>query len=457
MPRITSLAICALLLAASSTLLGGCGQPDPRPNIVLIVMDTLRADRLGSDGYERPLTPAMDAFAEQAVVYGNAYATAPWTLPSHASLFTGLLATQHGARTYKNAQGEIALAPLPAENVTLAEILKDEGYKTGAFIANDGFMTPRYQLDQGFDVYEVNPVRARELNRDIARWVDRAGKGPFFLFVNYMDTHRVYNTEPRPGLLPQPAVQDQGQLLDRLIDAVMPADGSPVPEHLVQQVVDQYDTSVANLDEQVGRLLAHLERRGLAENTIVILTSDHGEYLGEHDLVEHSKDVYEEAVRVPLLIRWPGEDTAVGRVDECTSLAALPVMLLTRLPGDEALARLHPQAHRPGQTPVVTENFYTRRRDFNDPRWGHRFDRERAAIYDWPYKLISSSTDAPELYKLDTDPGELDDLAAAEPERVQQLLGRLESLREAQANPAAAPSDSPLSEREKRRLRSLGY
>ncbi len=448
--------LLAVFFLVPMPLLTSCDQAPDRPNVVLIVMDTLRADHLGCHGYEREVSPEIDTFAAGSDVYDHAYATAPWTVPSHGSLFTGKLPFRHGAHTYKSDERGIMVAPLPESHVTLAEVFSAEGYRTGAFVANDAFLGERFQFDQGFATYHVEPVHADRLNRRAAQWLREDRGTPFFMFMNFMDTHRIYNTLPRPGLLPEPAVQDQGELLDALYEAAMPAD-RPVSGELVARVTDQYDTAVANLDEQIGVLLDFLRDEGVLDETIVVLTSDHGEFLGEHHLVEHSKHVYEEVVHVPLMVRMPGQSQG-ERIETPVSLADVPDMLFDRMPPGFAAEHRAEFSRDPDRDPLIVENYYTRRKDLENPAWRDRFDCVRTAIYDWPHKAITASNGERELYRLDVDPGEANDLADQEPRRLQRMVDELLSFMEERGRPGTPDiPDKPLSEREIRRLKSLGY
>jgi arylsulfatase A-like enzyme len=293
------------------------------------------------------------------------------------------------------------------------------------------------------------------LNEKVFDWLASVRGQPFFLFVNYIDTHRPYNTTPRPGFLEKPAIRDGGELLDRLYEAVMPGSG-PVPSGLAQAVVDQYDTSIANVDEQFGVLIDRLRMLGLYDRTMLIVTSDHGEFFGEHHLVEHSKDVYQEVIWTPLIIKNP-DQTVARTVETLTSSMDIPGLILSQLPDE--LAAPHRQAFpgAPGNHPVITEIYYTRQKDLFHPVWGHRFQRIRTAIYDWPFKYIHSTDEHHELYRLDVDAEESRNLVEEEPQVATQLEQRLQALRRAQ-DPAREPVDlPPLSEEQIKRLKALGY
>lgn len=453
------------LVGTVSGLLNACAPreaepaPRPPPNLLLIVLDTLRADHLGCYGYARNTSPRIDALASGATLYRRAVATAPWTVPTHASLFTGMFPFEHGAHTYKGSAPADVIHPLHESHVTLAEVLRNEGYTTAAFVANAGYLDPWFQLNQGFDTYQVKYVWSPAVNQRAFEWLDRNGDEPFFLFLNYMDTHRVYNTTPRPGFLETPAVRDRGALLDALIDRVLPAE-ELLPEDLARRVIDQYDTAVANVDEAVGALLDKLVAMGLYEQTMIVLTSDHGEYFGEHHLVEHSKDIYQPALEVPLIIKAPGQRT--GSIDDgLVSSVDVPRLVLSQFPTELSAkcAGLFPNA--PGNHAVVSENYFTRAKDLYNKRWGHRFNRIRTAIYEWPYKYIRSSDGRHELYNLPDDPAELNNLLAAEPQIAARLAARLETFqsRRRSAGGSVGTTSAPAEPDEELldRLRSLGY
>jgi arylsulfatase A-like enzyme len=318
-------------------------------------------------------------------------------------------------------------------------------------VANAGYLAKRYGCDQGFDTYRVGRAPASHKNRQAFEWLEGRAGGPLFLFLNYMDAHRPYNTTPRPGFS---APRDDG-LIVRLYDAVMPGT-APVPAALRQQVIDQYDLAIANLDQEVGRLLDRFRELGLYDDAVVVITSDHGEYFGEHHLVEHSKEVYQQALHVPLLVKAPGQ--RAGRVlDTVVSSVDVPRLVLEHFPASrrERLQALFPYA--PGNHPVLAEIYYTRTKDLFHPLWGHRFDRVRTALLDWPIKLIESSDGRHELYDLAADPRESSSLFETRRDLAERLSARLAGFR--RAHPAHPMPDAarPLSPDEEEELRSLGY
>jgi arylsulfatase A-like enzyme len=446
-----------MLAAFAAAGMGACarGGPERAPNVVLITLDTVRRDHLGCYGYARATSPALDAFAAVATRYNHAIATSSWTVPTHASLFTGLFAFEHGAHAFEVPAGTINnVNPLPAGAHTLAEALWGRGYTTGAVVANEAYLSPRWQLNQGFETYDARRAYAPGVNERVFRWLDAVHERPFFLFVNYIDAHRPYNTRPRPGVTPRPVTQDNGELLDSLVAAVMPGTGE-VPAELAARVIDQYDTAVANLDDALGALIERLRRLGVYDNTVIVVTSDHGEYFGEHHLVEHSKDIYQEGLIVPLIVKAPGQTE--GAVDErVTASTDVPRAILENFPEDwhDVLAQF-PDA--PGAGDVIAEIYYTRTKDLFDPRWGHRFQRIRTALYDGPYKLIASSDGGHELYRLDTDPREANNLFEAEPDAARRLMTRLQDVFAGRTASEERVDQAPLSDEELKRLRSLGY
>jgi len=421
-------------------LLASCGPRDggsPEPGweglaapggevprtVVLVSLDTLRADHLSLYGYARPTSPQLEDLARRATVYTQARSTAPWTLPAHASLFTGLYPFQHGANFVAGTLGQRATSLAP-EAETLAEVLRGRGYRTGAVVANAGFLDPVYRLDQGFDTYDVERDVAGGIVARALGWLDAQGDAPVFLFLNFMDTHRPYNCAPRAGFTDYGTGRDSGKRLKRLRRALMRGD-SELPADTLAELVEQYDTAIANLDEGLGTLFDGLRARGRFERALIVVTSDHGEFLGEHALIEHAKDVYEPVLRVPLIVRPPGGIT--GTVDgRPISLAHVPGLILSYvLDGPRELASSHFAAWPRGG--VLAEQIDSNPADMQDA-WLERLQRVRRAYYREGVKVIESSDGEHELYDLTVDPGELHDLVAEEPERAAALRAELAAL-----------------------------
>ena len=277
-----TLPICALVV----TLTTGCDRGSNskprggsvRPNVVVITVDTLRADRLGCYGYGPARTPHTDKLADEGVRVAHAIAPTPITLPSHTTIFTGLEPPAHGVR--ENASFEV-----PDEAVTLAERLKAEGYRTQAFISAI-VLHRTYNLDQGFDGYDdrlwgsdpesifmMRERSAEETMNGVLDWLDASSSNeePFFLWLHLFDPHAPY----------APPSQDAAK--------------TPTP----------YDGEIAAVDRQIGRLVRALEDKGALDDTILVFTSDHGESLGDHGEATHAVFIYESTVRVPLIVRYP--------------------------------------------------------------------------------------------------------------------------------------------------------
>jgi len=299
--------------------------PLRRPNIVLITLDTVRADHLSAYGYQRPTTPNLDRLASHGVLFEQAIAPSSWTLPSLASIFTGLLPHQHGANIF---------SPLYAGPRTLAEILASYGYETAGVNAN-GFGFPDRGLDQGFEIYNdggaslpynlvstlvgkavlqpiyLNAVRpdmyfrreARDVNRDVFHWLRGRSNRPYFLFINYFDAHDPY-------LAPPPYDRRFGQASKSAVRRVSFTRGFPLNPPLApeenESLITGYDNSLAFLDDQVDKLLRSLAASPDWANTIVIVTSDHGESFGDHGQYLHGRSLYREQLHVPLILAGLG-------------------------------------------------------------------------------------------------------------------------------------------------------
>jgi arylsulfatase A-like enzyme len=438
----------------------GAGCASSPPDVVLVVLDTVRADHLGAHGYARATSPNYDALARGADLYTAARATAPWTLPSHGSLFTGLLPFEHGAEAQLDAKSGalVDAPPLREELLTLAEALAAEGYETRGVVANPIYLGPRSGLAQGFESWEVLPAGANDwssaMHRVFARLRDRDAARPLFLFVNLMDAHRPYNVAS-PGWrfgLPAPDPAEPGALLDELVEAVMLRGDSDAA--LVRRVTTQYDLGVANADRGLGALLARLEAIGRLDGALVVVTSDHGEYLAEHGLVEHSKDVYEPALWVPLLVKRPGQTR--GRViDRPFSLADVPRLVAAELPAPLA-SRLARSLPDPSGAAPMAELRYTRPKDLLAP-YGARFARIRTVLYEDGWKLIRSSDGAHELYDLRGDPAERANRFRDEASRAARMLAETErrvALREFRGPWPEPHAPTP---EEEQALRALGY
>lgn len=349
---------------------GSSSIPSEAPNVLLIVLDTVRADATSLNGSERDTTPNLAAFAERGARFERAIASSSWTLPSHASLFTG------------RWSWELNVGPdraLDDRYPTLAEYLGGKGYATAGFVANSTFCTAEYGLSRGFGHYEdfvLSPLEAlrasslgwllsrrlmpiadrlatatreeashplewrthrktaEEINRNALRWIEKQPGRPFFVFLNYIDAHDPYlvpDGAQRPFSGRPSTLAERRELRDWI--AEVPRERSP--EHL-QLARDAYDDCLAYLDGQIGALLDDLKRLGRLDNTVVVITSDHGEHFGERErdgfpLAGHRLTVYQPEVHVPLAIVAPGRVEVGTVVAEAVSLRDLPATLIDLL------------------------------------------------------------------------------------------------------------------------------
>jgi arylsulfatase A-like enzyme len=428
-------------------------DPPKTADVVVIVLDTVRADRLGFYGYGGGTTPHLDAWAKGARVYDQMVSDGDWTLPSHASLFTGRPAISHGA--HGTPLGGDLASPLRKGSATVARALRDAGYRTVGIAANQAFLHSMWGLSQGFDVWlceSLRPDRRRlpyvsgdRITAMAETVLSRPRDAPLFLFLNYMDAHAPWL--PRHGYVEDPEAIRRDLLpynggwtttTERLM-----ADGVEAPT-AERAWSEAYDSSLRFLDEQVGELLERLPSLGIGPEDYVFLLSDHGEYLGEHHLVEHSKDLYEQVLRVPLAVVGPGYTP--GR-------DATPVQthdLADRILAAAGQEPLEGAVHT-GQL-QVSELYYARHRDLKNARYGKRFDRIRRAFRLGPHKLLLGSDDSREAYDLSVDPQEATSVLDAP--WVPELEAEAEAWLAAQpkAPPAAAQGAADLET-----LRALGY
>jgi arylsulfatase A-like enzyme len=441
--------IAAFLLLAPLSVVG-CSPSGPPRNVILITLDALTAGHLGVYGYGRNTSPYIDAFAQQATRYTRAYSASTWTLPGHASLFTGKYPFEHGARTFKTGPESTSRRALAEEHRTLAEVFHDAGFRTAAFVGNTAYLSPRWNLDQGFDSYQNERLKGGEMNERVLAWLEESASAPFFLFINYMDTHSPYNTAPpseRPDWLAHVAHRRSWDIIKRL--NALTNGPEPFPEEDMKQLVDLYDISIANIDEHIHALFEELRVRELYDDTLIVLTSDHGEYLGAHQIVEHNKDVYEEALWVPLIVKHAGQRRG-ETVDTETSLVDVPQIILASFPPELRNADFPPRTE---PRPVIGESYY----EWPYEEWKLRFGRIRTAIYDWPHKFIHSSDGDHELYDLSSDRDEKTNLVLRNTELAGRLRANLEAVRPL-GEPDAAPDEAPeLTDEEIEELKALGY
>ena len=318
-------------------------------NVLLIVMDTVRAQNLSLYGYDRPTTPNLQELSKNGVVFDWAISPSSWTLPSHASMFTG---------RWLHELSVGVVTPLDDQYPTLAEVLASKGYLTAGFIANTFYCGNEFGLSRGFDHYEDYtksltqailytsladkaleklgvvigrnrfywPKTAEQVNSEFLHWLANHQTRPFFAFLNYIDAHDPYMPPDNfEGKFGSPEL--------RANPYTVPIDQRSQEE--IQAEIDAYDGSIAYLDHQIGQLMTELNWRGILENTLVIIVSDHGEQFNDHSLNGHSNSLYLQAIHVPLVILLPDQLSAGERVDATVSLRDLPATILDLITTDD--------------------------------------------------------------------------------------------------------------------------
>jgi arylsulfatase A-like enzyme len=406
----------SLLAVLLTALLACSGGEGGRPvNVMVIGLDTVRADHLGCYGYHRDTSPEIDRLAAEGTLFEYAVSHSPWTLPSFATVFTSLYPTQHRAGFVRSSMGR----GFP----TLGTILSDNGYSTGAII-NTAALNPVFGIDRGFEYYDVVPISAGRVadgtTRAALEWIDAQGENPFFVFVHYYDPHLPFSPPAPYDTLFDPDYS--GPLGSSFDPDFLPTDRMhgfekmmALPERDKQHIVALYDGEIAFADRAIGDLLDGLQARGLRENTLVVFMSDHGEEFFDHGGFAHGHTLYEELLRVPLIFSLPGRIPARSRVPNMVRLVDImpTVLALTgtetdaRMEGRDlnALFRGEPAAGPPQAGALLVDEAFSE---------GMLYGPEQKSITAYPYKLIRKMASGVEiLFDLYRDPGETENLAAA--------------------------------------------
>jgi arylsulfatase A-like enzyme/tetratricopeptide (TPR) repeat protein len=414
-----------LTISLACLLLLTCRETRHR-NVLVITIDTTRADHIGCYGFHLARTPNIDQLASEGLRASNAVSSAPITMPSHTSIFTGLYPPAHGVRD----NGAYALGE---EAVTLAERLRDQGYTTHAFVSAL-VLNRRYNLNQGFESYdddlwsEADPklfmIRSRRAPKTadhFLAWLDTWNKTkakPFFTWIHFFDPHQPYHPEPGDmGLAPS-----------------------------------AYDAEITSVDRAIGRIVQQLREDGQLDNTLLVVIADHGESLGEHGEQTHAIFVYDATVRVPLIIRapWllkPGVYGAPVRSVDLTPtiLDALGMPAPERIDGQSLLAAM--EGKQPGpELPQYSESLLSEVGFGMAPLY---------AVRDGGYKYIRAPR--PELYDLRKDPHELHNLVAELPRVAARLNGELTKIMEESGRHAVKAAASPMTKETEESLQALGY
>lgn len=270
-------------------------------NIILISLDTLRADHLSCYGYARDTTPNLDELTAESLLFQNAFSPAPWTLPAHGSVFTGLYPSFHNAYIPPDYTGIIdALSPL---NYTLAEMLKDAGYDTAGF-ASCIFVGERYGFDQGYDIYDESwKYSADKITKKGIDWLAKRGEKPFFLFLHYMDIHNYESPLPHNQMYEDPRYD--GKLKGSHFASISRNEYYHLSEDDLSYALAKYDGAIRYVDSELARLFTTLKKQGKFDSSFIVIFSDHGEEFWEHGGTGHSYTLYNEVLKVPLIIKLP--------------------------------------------------------------------------------------------------------------------------------------------------------
>lgn len=429
--------------------IGGCKSLSrDKPNIILITLDTTRADRLHCYGYTRWTSPSLDNLATKSVIYTRALAPSSWTLPSHASLFTGKFTSSHGARY--DPEGPLNLSSAIANNPswsqyrvrsisdkekTLAEIVKSYGYNTGAVVAGP-WLKKIFGLDKGFTYYDdsqigsLNGRRASQVTSSALQWLKKVSKEKFFLFLNYFDPHYPYSPP------------------EEFIYSFLPK-GSLYPgkQLSVEEKNALYDAEILYMDYYIGHLFDNLKRLNLYDNMLLIITSDHGDLLGEHGIFGHGKFLFQEELHIPLIVKYPGTEISPKEEDGYIQLVDILPMILNRLnipfpqdiQGNISPDIKHPIFAEVYPLPAMTP-------------YG-----EWRALYQGNIKFLWNSKGNTMLFNLENDPAELDNLLPKDPDQAKSMaLSMSEFLATLPKQRTSRPIQA-IDEKTRESLKGLGY
>ncbi|MFQ5718321.1 MAG: sulfatase [Acidobacteriota bacterium] len=450
------LAIALLVVAHLLPLAVPAPAAGDRPDIIILLVDTLRVDRLGAYGYARDTSPHIDALARDGWLFTQAASTASWTKPAIASLFTSRYPRQAGIDSaswnHAGAAGEVRVDVLDPRLTTLSEVLASGGYSTVA-VGHNHHLTERLGFAQGFDRYiwglknDVTFTSAPEIHRRFLAWVDRH-RGPFFGYLHYIDVHWPYLPPPPfaghfAGPPPEIDYNTAG-FMDAAQAAGRRGDLHLAPD-LVAHMSDAYDEEIQFVDEQIGRLLEELRARDLYDSSLIVFTADHGEEFLEHGHLAHGTGLYDVLVHVPLIIKFPCPGPSCG-----SRTIDAQVSLLDLLPTLASAAGLTPPAGIEGADlagPISPARLAI-------SEWG-----EQVSLRTPSSKFIYSLAGGTRwMYDLVHDPGESVDLSRRQPEATAALRDQVlawvarTSGSESANRPGVAVDEQTL-----RQLRALGY
>jgi arylsulfatase A-like enzyme len=468
MDEVAAPARAAVPASESSAPVRQAASGDGRPSILLVVIDTVRADAVSAYGAVEGTTPVFDSLAAEGTLYGRAFAPSSWTLPSHATLFTGLGVGRHGVGVHGREALDESL-------VTLAERLAEAGYHTSAISENSVVSEP-FGLARGFEHFSALPIDPAAGSRydalaELESWARVGPPSPFFLFVNLYDAHFPYTVRDENLFVPEGVTSGTARSVQNpravgITEAVGICDRLP-PRDEQAILRGLYLGDVQQADRKLGRVLEVAE--GLANELVTVVVSDHGEHLGEHALMGHEFSVRNVALHVPLVVRGAA-DLSPGRSDVPVTLSDVAASILTwggiTVPGDFDGRPLPPPGAAAPERSIVAvygdgpwelpEGIYFAKRDRRrraDCRPEHRVFGDLHAVTRFPFKLILTPGQPAELFDLSWDPEERSNIAAHRPELVADLQREMEEFRELTTRQDPVTPDPKALEA----LRALGY
>jgi choline-sulfatase len=446
-PLLVTLAFCLLL---SSCTGGGPAERPPlsRPNVLVLVIDCLRTDHVGINGYHRQTTPAIDSLAAEGVSFTQAISPSSWTRPTMPALLTGLYPSENGLIELERDENGGVIGPIMSPEVdTLAEKLKRAGYATALF-GEQFQLSHRFGLAQGFDVYKNQIGGAERIHRRFTGWLDEAKPGRFFTLLHYFDIHWPYCPPPsaRGSFGRAEGTIDFCRQSRKLRRQIRHGEVT-VTEADRLNMIALYDEELLYLDRMLADFFYDLRQRGLWDDLLIILTSDHGEEFLEHGSVGHKNSLYEELIRVPLVIKppadWPMEKRGVLNDALVESLDLTATI--------EEAAGLPVTSSSESLVPWLVQPREAQPRDFTVSE-SHAF----VAVRTTQSKLILSRTGSEEvLYDLEADPAETKNLAPERPDEVERLKGFL--ARWQSGLRVTEPLREAVDDRTQKGLRAIGY
>lgn len=463
----------------------GCSRSQPKnaavspearaPSIILILIDTFRADRVGAWGNKDGLTPALDRLAAEGTVFERVYAASPWTMPSVGSLFSGVYPSVHKATSYKVATGKEQLgagevSAFSPDLTTIAESLSAAGYQTAAFVSNP-FIVKQHGFDQGFDVFNESFVArtapADQVNAAAVEWLShRDDRRPFFLYLHYMDTHAPYQADPsyeEAQLSRTEAISDRRELSEFERKKFAGYYAKSMRRHVndprhtrlsttAEYWNGRYDACVSQVDAYIGELREKLAQAGILDEALLLITADHGEALGEHEYWGHGVTAWNNQLHVPVILRRPGLVPAGRRVEQVVSLVDVSATVR-----DFAGAASPSPTQSRSLRPLLSGNAAESRAVFAE---AVNTQPGLFVVIEGHWKLLYwTKKQAHALYDLQADPRELTEVGESNPQIVARLTALLtDQLRQSsEYGRGIRATSSDLSSGQSSRLSALGY